>query len=114
MDLPVRSGLAGRLTPAQHANVVKDLLGVELGALELAALGGGIPQEQPSTGLFRNGADGQAAADDYPLAFGMLAAAIAERVDVAALRTAVAPCSETEAGCDRAWVGELGKRLFRR
>jgi hypothetical protein len=113
-DLAVRSGLAGRLTPAQHANVVKDLLGVELGALELAVAGGGIPQEQPSTGLFRNGADGQAAADDYPLAFGTLAAAIAERVDVAALRTAVAPCSEAEAGCDRALVGELGKRLFRR
>ncbi len=113
-DLTVRSGLAGRLTPTQHSNVVKDLLGVELSALELAAVGGGIPQEQPSTGLFRNGADGQAAADDYPLAFGMLAAAIAGRVDMPALRAAVAPCAEAEVVCDRALVTGLGKRLFRR
>ena len=85
-DLPVRAGLAGRLTPTQHHNIALDVLGVDLGeARALEAAGAGIPQEQPSTGLFRNGADGQAAADDYPLAFGKLAAAIAERVDIAAL-----------------------------
>lgn len=112
--LPVRSGLAGRLTPTAHQHIVLDVLGVELAAVELAAVGGGIPQEQPSTGLFRNGADGQAAADDYPLAFGRLAALVAERVDVAGLITALAPCAGTEPACDSAFVAELGKRLFRR
>lgn len=109
--LPVRSGLAGRLTRGQHENIVRDVLGVELSEVDLAALGGGIPQEQPSTGLFRNGADGQAAADDYPLAFGRLAAAVAERVDIAALSASLPACSQQ---CERAFVAELGRRLFRR
>ncbi len=113
-ELPLRRGLAGRLTPTQHRNVVRDVLGVELSEPELAALGGGIPQEQPSTGLFRNGADGQAAADDYPLAFGILAAAIAEHVDVETLRAAFAPCPSDPSACDRAFVEEVGRRLFRR
>jgi hypothetical protein len=112
--LPVRSGLAGRLTTSQHQNIVEDLLGVKLDALALAAAGGGLPQEQPSTGLFRNGADGQAAADDYPLAFGTLAALTAERVDIVALGAAVAPCADTASTCDRLFVDGLGKRLFRR
>lgn len=110
-DLPVRSGLAGRLTRTQHANVIRDVLGVELSEAELAAAAGGIPREQPSTGLFRNGADGQAAADDYPLAFGLLAAAVAQRVDLPALSAGLPPCADD---CERAFVGELGKRLFRR
>jgi hypothetical protein len=102
----VRTGLAGRLTPVEHANIVGDVLGVQLSALELAATGGGIPQEQPSTGLFRNGADGQAAADDYPLAFGRLAALVAEQVDLAALAAVLPP----EGG----WLEGVGTRLFRR
>ena len=109
-DLPVQTSLAGRLTPAQHENIVHDVLGLEVGPL----LAGSIPQEQPSTGLFRNGADGQAAADDYPLAFGKLAAAIAEHVDIAALDGAFPACSEAAAACEQAFVAELGKRLFRR
>lgn len=113
-DLPVRPGLAGRLTATQHENVVADVLGVKLDALTLATAGGGIVQEQPSTGLFRNGADGQAAADDYPLAFGKLAAAIATRVDLAAATGKLAPCSAAAADCDLAFVNQLGKRLFRR
>jgi hypothetical protein len=112
--LSVRTGLAGRLTPTAHHNIALDVLGVDLGELELAAAAGGIPQEQPSTGLFRNGADGQAAADDYPLAFGKLAATIAERVDLAALMATFPACADGEAGCERAFVAELGKRLFRR
>jgi hypothetical protein len=112
--LPVRAGLAGRLTPAQHRNIASDVLDVELGALELAAAGGGIPQEQPSTGLFRNGADGQAAADDYPLAFARLAALVAGQVDIAALLASVPGCAESASACERAFVAELGKRLFRR
>lgn len=113
-NLPVQSGLAGRLTPAQHANIIRDELGVELDALELAAAGGGIPEEQPSTGLFRNGADGQAASDDYPLAFGRLAAVVAERVDMAQLVATLTPCTDAPATCERSFVAELGKRLFRR
>lgn len=112
--LPVRTGLAGRLTATQHENVVQDVLGVKLDALTLAIAGGGIVQEQPSTGLFRNGADGQAAADDYPLAFAKLAAAIATRVDLAAITATFAPCSGTQAECERTFVEQLGKRLFRR
>ena len=112
--MSVRTGLAGRLTPTAHHNIVLDVLGVDLGELELAAAAGGIPQEQPSTGLFRNGADGQAAADDYPLAFGKLAATIAERVDLAAIMATFPACAGGEAGCERAFVAELGKRLFRR
>lgn len=110
----MRSGLAGRLTATQHENVVQDVLGVKLDALTLAIAGGGIVQEQPSTGLFRNGADGQAAADDYPLAFAKLAAAIATRVDLAAITAKFAPCSGSQAECARAFVEQLGKRLFRR
>src|SRR5688500_3399753 len=112
--LPVRSGLAGRLTASQHQNIAEDLLGVKLDALALAAAGGGLPQEQPSTGLFRNGADGQAAADDYPFAFAKLAALIAERVDIVALGAAFAPCADVAPTCDRLFVDALGKRLFRR
>ena len=112
--LPVRPGLAGRLTASQHQNIAEDLLGVKLDALALAAAGGGLPQEQPSTGLFRNGADGQAAADDYPFAFGRLAALIAERVDIVALGAAFAPCTDVAPMCDRLFVDALGRRLFRR
>jgi hypothetical protein len=111
-ELTVRAGLAGRLTPAQHRNVVSDVLGFELGQAELAVAGGGIPQEQPSTGLFRNGADGQAAADDYPLAFGRLAAVVAEGVDIEALLADA--CAATSNDCALAFVTEVGKRLFRR
>jgi len=113
-DLPVRTGLAGRLTASQHQNITEDVLGVKVDALEVAAAGGGIPQEQPSTGLFRNGADGQAASDDYPLAFGRLAALVAKRVDIAALRARLAPCTDTATTCERSYVDALGKRLFRR
>lgn len=113
-DLPVRASLAGRLTPAQHRNIASDVLGVELSARELAAAGGGIPQEQPSTGLFRNGADGQAAADDYPLAFARLAAAVAAQADITALLAGVVGCADLASPCERAFVDELGKRLFRR
>ena len=112
--LPVRPGLAGRLTASQHQNIAEDVLGVKLDAPALAAVGGGLPQEQPSTGLFRNGADGQAAADDYPFAFGKLAALIAERVDIVALGAAFAPCADAAPACDRPFVDALGKRLFRR
>jgi hypothetical protein len=111
--LPVRAGLAGRLTPAQHQNITEDVLSVKLDALELAAVGGAIPEEQPSTGLFRNGADGQAASDDYPLAFARSAALIAERVDMAALLARIAPCDGAPA-CEASFVNEVGKRLFRR
>jgi hypothetical protein len=111
-ELSVRTGLAGRLTPSQHRNVVADVLGFELGEAELSAAGGGIPQEQPSTGLFRNGADGQAAADDYPLAFGRLAAVVAAGVDIEALLENA--CAATSDDCARAFVSEVGKRLFRR
>lgn len=110
--LPLRTGLAGRLTPAQHRNVVGDVLGLELGELELEAAAGGIPQEQPSTGLFRNGADGQAAADDYPLAFGRLAAAVAQSADIEALLASACPAAGD--ACARAFVTEVGKQLFRR
>lgn len=113
-DLPVRASLAGRLTPAQHRNIASDVLGVELSSRDLAAAGGGIPQEQPSTGLFRNGADGQAAADDYPLAFARLAAAVAAQADIPALLAGVAGCAELASPCERAFVDELGTRLFRR
>jgi hypothetical protein len=106
--------LAGRLTASQHQNIAEDLLGVKLDALALAAAGGGLPQEQPSTGLFRNGADGQAAADDYPFAFGKLSALIAERVDIVALGAAFAPCADAAPACDRLFVDALGKRLLRR
>lgn len=106
----MQSGLAGRLTPTQHENIARDVLGLEVSAL----LAGSIPQEQPSTGLFRNGADGQAAADDYPLSFGKLAAAIAERVDIAAVGAAFPVCSGAAVACERVFVAELGKRLFRR
>lgn len=112
-DLPVRSGLAGRLTSTQHQNIIRDVLGVELSELDPAITGAGIPQEQPSTGLFRNGTDGQAAADEYPLAFGSLAATVAERVDIAALSANFGECSDG-AACARAFVAGLGKRLFRR
>jgi hypothetical protein len=112
--LSVRSGLTGRLTASQHQNIAEDVLGVKLDAPALEAVGGGLPQESPSTGLFRNGADGQAAADDYPLAFGKLAAAIAERVDIVALGIALAPCADATQACERPFVDALGKRLFRR
>ena len=112
-ELPVRSGLAGRLTPAQHQNIVRDVLGLEPAALDPATVGVGIPQELPSTGLFRNGADGQAAADEYPLAFGRMAAAVAEQVDIAALSAGFGPCDDDNA-CALAFVTGLGKRLLRR
>jgi hypothetical protein len=112
-ELPVRSGLAGRLTPAQHQNIVRDVLGLELSDLDPATVGAGLPQELPSTGLFRNGADGQAAADEYPLAFGRMAAAVAERVDVAALSARFGECDDDDA-CALAFVTGVGKRLFRR
>lgn len=112
-DLPVRSGLAGRLTPTQHQNIIQDVLGVEPTQLDPALVGSGIPQELPSTGLFRNGADGQAAADEYPLAFGKMAAAVAEQVDIAALDARSGDCSDDDA-CALAFVSGLGKRLFRR
>lgn len=112
-DLPVRSALAGRLTPSQHQNVVQDVLGVQPDQLDPAATGAGIPQELPSTGLFRNGADGQAAADEYPLAFGRMAAAIAEKVDIEALEASLGECAD-EGECALVFVSGLGKRLFRR
>jgi hypothetical protein len=109
----VRSGLAGRLTPAQHQNIVRDVLGLEPADLDPATVGTGIFQELPSTGLFRNGADGQAAADEYPLAFGKMAAAVAERLDVAALGARLGACADDDA-CALAFVTAVGKRLFRR
>lgn len=112
-ELPVRSGLAGRLTPAQHQNIVLDVLKVEQGELDPAVAGAGIPQELPSTGLFRNGADGQAAADEYPLAFGRMAAAVAEKVDLAALAASFGACADDSA-CAPMFISGLGKRLFRR
>ena len=112
--LALRTGLAGRLTASQHQNIADDLLGVKLDAAELAALAAGLPRAQPSTGLFLNGADGQAASDDYPLAFGRLAALIAERVDITALAAALAPCAQGVPACERAFVDGFGKRLFRR
>jgi hypothetical protein len=112
-ELPVRNGLAARLTPSQHQNIVQDVLGVEPIQLDPEVAGSGIPQELPSTGLFRNGADGQAAADEYPLAFGKMAAAVAEQVDIAALSARVGACADDDA-CALAFVSGLGKRLFRR
>lgn len=112
-ELPVRSGLAGRLTPTQHQNIIHDVLGVEPTQLDPAIAGSGIPQELPSTGLFRNGADGQAAADEYPLAFGRMAAAVAEKVDVAALGAGFGECADDDA-CTLVFISGLGKRLFRR
>ncbi len=112
--LPVRTGLAGRLTRAQHGNIALDVLGVRLTEQELAAPGSGIPQETPSTGLFRSGADGQAAADNYPLAFGKLAALVAARVDPAALDSDFSQCSVPAAACRGAAVARLGLPLFRR
>ncbi|MDX2054655.1 MAG: DUF1592 domain-containing protein [Polyangiaceae bacterium] len=113
-SLPVRSGLAGRLTRHQHANVVLDVLGVQLADQDQRAASGGIPDEKASTGLFRNGADGQAAADSYPFAFGKLAQIVAERADVVALHREWRVCSEASDACRLAWVEQSGRRLFRR
>ncbi|HEX2871411.1 MAG TPA: DUF1592 domain-containing protein [Polyangiaceae bacterium] len=89
------------------------MLGLEPTQLDPAVVGSGIPQELPSTGLFRNGADGQAAADEYPLAFGKMAAAVAEQVDIAALSAGFGACADDDA-CATSFVSGLGKQLFRR
>lgn len=111
LELPVRNGLAGRLTPQQYRNVVGDVLGVELDDAQLSLAGAVIPQEQPSTGLFRNGAEGQAAGDAYALAFARAASEVARRVDIATLLGSA--CS-LDAACARAFVEAVGMRLFKR
>jgi len=112
-ELSVRTGLAGRLTRDQHAHIVQDVLGVQLTEKERSADGFAVPEEKNSTGLFQNAADGQPAGDDYPLAFGRLAAAVAGRVDLAGLGLDAAPCAG-EVACRIHWIADLGQRLFRR
>ncbi len=114
VDAPsVREGLAGRLTASQYDNVVLDVLGVTLQPDERDPSELGVPRDRNSTGLFSNGADGQPAADAYPLAFGRLAARVAARSDLSWL-SASAACEVMDAACAGAFVAELGLRLFRR
>lgn len=110
-ELSVRSGLAGRVTSQQYHNIVADVLGVKLNDVELALAEAVIPQEQPSTGLFRNGAEGQAAGDAYALAFARVASEVARRVDIATL---IGPACSLDVSCARSFVEAVGTRLFRR
>ena len=114
VELSARTAFAGRLTAEQYQNAVLDVLGVELTAEERTPAGVGIPREKNSAGLFRNGADGQAAADDYPLAFGRLAASVAGRADLPGLQANISECTTETAACRDAWVSTLGRRLLRR
>lgn len=110
-ELPVRSGLAGRLTAQQYHNIVTDVLGVKLNDVELTLAQAVLPQEQPSTGLFRNGAEGQAAGDAYALGFARLASEVARRANVTPWLAA--DCS-FDAACAGRFVEAVGLRLFRR
>ncbi len=99
--LGAREPYAARLTPRQYQHALQDVLGVTLQGPELDPARWGIPRAKNSTGLFSNSADGQPASDDYALAFGKLAAAVAARVDAELLMT-------------DASLSELQRLLYRR
>lgn len=108
-----RPGLAARLSKFEYQNSINDVLGVSLLPAELDPNAGGIPDDA-GDGVLKHLADKQTSTEQYTLAYSQVADGVARRVDIAALASRLAFCTEATPDCGAAFVRSVGRRLFRR
>lgn len=108
--LASREAFAARLTRQQYANVIGDLLDVELAPDDLET----IPPDATHEDAFVTWSGGQSFSTSHVEAYSALARRVAAEVDAAELFGAWSGCDEQSADCASEGIAAAGLRLYRR